>query len=907
MRRMLFSLLMLLSLALSATTGNATVTINKTIIKNGRTYDTFYYDYLGNKNYLLHLYDMVALPHGIESRDLDALSVGSITLSDILKDPVMNLKNINIFKLPIDKTDRASWIELKQAFAAQNIGFWPVVTYHAKDPLLLDGNIDIQFRKYTTKEQKEELLARFNIEVVEINKRDDNGVKVRLPIGSDPFAVANKIYETGVVRWAQPSWMIKYETRAAVTPNDNYFDRQWHLTQIQAPEAWEHETGDSTVKIAIVDSGVDTTHPDLNVTTGYDYIDRDNDPNPDFNNDDHHGMPHGTSCAGLAAAKADNSIGVAGVCWGCTIIPVRAIGDYTYGSTSRDWLEYAVDQGAWVINNSWGPAGRDNYNNCVAVPRDSNQDQAISYGRTNGRGGKGTIMVWASGNDNCNTNLQPNLDNDDIVVVSAIGSSGSMESYSNYGVEIDVAAGAGNVTTDTQGATGYNYNSYDGDSLSDLDYTSMFSGTSAAAPVTAGAVAVMMAANPDMTFSGILNCIKASAYKTTKSCSKGGWVLQSDPYLESGSQDHSPCYGFGVVDLLSMVVGAQNGTCGACVASAPIDLCYGSGTDRDDDCDGTVDNDCENGGEGRAADPCTAEDQCLNVAASNVKCETASGWDGGYCTATCTKNTDCYSGTTGVECYDGRCIAHCDFNTIRSGYECLAGKILPEGTEVVPVCGNKLKEDGETCDGGYTSCPGLGGGFTGGLAYCEDDCLSWDTSQCTGGGDTPFCGDGLIEGDEVCDGGSKPCADISSSTPEGNAYCENDCTAWDTSKCSSESSSVCGNGIKESGEECDDGNKSSGDGCDSDCNIEASGNCGNGIKEAGEECDDGNTTSGDGCDKNCQDESTSGTGICGNGVKETGEECDDGNTTPNDGCDQFCKSESSGQTPTGGCSSLLIF
>ncbi|MCK5809339.1 S8 family serine peptidase [bacterium] len=876
MRRVLFGVLLLFSALLFAETPQLVIPdLHNTVIRDGREYDTYYYDYLGNKNYLLQLYDMVALPHGVEPMDFDGLSVGDISLSELISEPLENLQNVNLVKLPIDKTDRASWLKVQKIFAEKSVGFWPVVTYHAVDPLPLDGDVDLQFLKYTTVEQKKALLARFHLEIVEINQRDDNGVKVKVPVGGDPFAVAVKLYESGFVRWAQPSWLMKYETRA-ITPNDPYFNRQWHLTQIQAPSAWVEETGDASVKIAIVDSGVDTTHPDLNVITGYDFIDGDSDANPNFSQDDHHGMPHGTACAGLAAAKSDNGLGVAGGCWGCSIIPVRLIGDEgIHPTTMRNALEYAVDQGAWVINNSWGPPGKDKYGNCITSPVDSSQAQAVDYARTNGRGGKGTIMVWAAGNDGCNTSYQGSLKNDDIIVVSAIGSSGSMEYYSNYGVEIDVAAGAGNVTTDTQGGTGYNYNGSDGDNLSDLDYTSAFAGTSAAAPVTSGAIATMMAANPDMTFSGVLNCVKASAFKTTKSCNKGGWASQTDPYLASGSKDHSPCYGFGVVDLLSMVVGAKNGTCGACVSSSPIDLCYGVGTGRDDDCNEIVDDDCKDGGKGRAADPCTAENQCLNVAGKDIKCEMADGWDGGYCTATCTKNTDCYNGATGVECYDGRCIAHCDFNTVRSGYACLAGKILPEGTEVIPVCGNKIKEDGELCDGKYTSCAGLDGGFTGGYAYCEDDCKSWDISQCSGGGDQPFCGDGKIEGAEVCDGGSKPCEDIDSAKPEGNASCKFDCSGWDASECNETSV------------------------------VEPL--CGNGIKESGEECDDGNTTPNDGCDQFCKKEATSSTGVCGNRIKESGEECDDGNTTPSDGCDQFCKIEPDTKTLKGGCSSLFLF
>jgi len=135
-----------------------------------------------------------------------------------------------------------------------------------------------------------------------------------------------------------------------------------------------------------------------------------------------------------------------------------------------------------------------------------------------------------------------------------------------------------------------------------------------------------------------MNCVKASAAKTSKTCSKGGWsTIQptSTNWLQN-AKDHCPCYGFGIVDANAMVNGAKNGTCGACISTADIDLCFGDGYDRDDDCDGTVDNECDTGGIGKAGDPCSKADDCLNTAAT-VKCITDSGWTGGYCSANCTK------------------------------------------------------------------------------------------------------------------------------------------------------------------------------------------------------------------------------------------------------------------------------
>ncbi|HQJ59840.1 MAG TPA: S8 family serine peptidase, partial [bacterium] len=613
-------------------------------------------------------------------------------------------------------------------------------------------------------------------------------------------------------------------------------------------------------------SGVDTTHPDLNVLSGYDFISNDSDANPNKAQDDHQGVPHGTSCAGLAGAKTNNSLGVAAACWGCPIIPIRLIGGtYLYPTTIKDALQYGVDQGAWVVSNSWGPQGTDNYGNCISSPADNNQSAAVDYGRINGRGGKGTIFLWAAGNDGCNTSYQGFLKDDDMLTISALESNGSMASYSNFGSEIDVSAGAGNYTVDIQGTYGYNYSTgYDGDNLSDLNYTSVFSGTSAATPVAAGAVALMIAANTSMTFSGIMNCVKASAAKTSKTCSKGGWsTIQptSTNWLQN-AKDHCPCYGFGIVDANAMVNGAKNGTCGACISTADIDLCFGDGYDRDDDCDGTVDNECDTGGIGKAGDPCSKADDCLNTAAT-VKCITDSGWTGGYCSANCTKNSDCYNSNSGVECYEGACIAKCDYNEVRSGYECISDKILPEGTEVVASCGNDLTEGDEVCDGNLRPCTMIDDSFTGGYANCRDDCRGYDTSTCEGGGGD-LCGNSNVDTGEICDSETIACSKLASTPPVGTAKCLKDCSGWDKSGCT-----------EESGDSGDSGNSGdSGDSGDSG----NSGNSGNTIAE----------------------------NVCGNGELEYGEQCDDGNTEPFDGCDPNCRLEGVKKKTSGGCSAVLF-
>jgi len=787
-----------------------------------------YYDYNGKKVILRQDFSFVAMNSKV-SLDERVLPLKKIVVS------VNSFKgNLSVNEISGLK-NRKDWNFLSSKLKDLGASAWPIVLDDAGNKLVLDGTIGIRFKDGMSGVQKEKVLRSMSLEIVEIDSKDPDFIMVSVDSGSDPFDVSRALFEKGYVRWAQPNWFAKYVSKA--TPNDPYFSSQWHLDQIFAEDAWDFETGDSSVKIAIVDSGVDTDHPDLNVTTGYDYLDDDSNPNPDTANDDHYGVPHGTSVAGIAAAKTNNSLGVAGVCQNCTIIPVRLIGGYISSFDIRNALKYAVDQGAWVVNNSWGP---DN-SSCQNVSANSFQASAIDYGKSSGRGGKGTIMVWAAGNDSCNTNTDGDLKNNDIVVVSALTSSGSFASYSNYGDEVDVSAGAASYTTDIVGSYGYNYlsGSSDGDSLSNLDYTSVFSGTSAAAPVVTGAIALMLAANPDLTFSGAMNCLKSTARKITKYCSKGEWEVQSDIYIESGSKEHSPCFGFGRVDVNLMVQGAINETCGTCVETADVDLCYGDGAGIDDDCEGGIDDNCSDGGNGKAGDECSQSSQCANTG-NDFFCKTA--WQDGYCTGNCVSDGDCFGVGISV-CRDSECRQTCvTSNGLRDGYKCEDGIVIPGIPIHEPYCGDKIVEGDEECDDGNTES---GDGCTF-ICTKEPECTP-DEMECRYTA-LFWCNAGFWEIVRDCADESNICE-----TNEFTSFCA--------------SPGVCGNSATETGEECDDGNTVT-ERCDygeTECTVCASNCtrqpgvtefCGDNIKNGSEECDDGNTDNGDGCDSACKQEIT---------------------------------------------------
>ncbi len=434
---------------------------------------------------------------------------------------------------------------------------WPVVSYGAY-PMPLTGRIGF--------------------------KRDDTDriEFVELTPGSDPFAAARRLADEPGVRWAQPEWTVRIRTHAA--PNDPYFTKQWHLPQIEVESAWDIVDGSHNTIVATIDSGVDLGHPDLaaNLLKGIDLTGGTNAAcdHPASGQEAVVTAAHGTMVSGLIAALSNNGIGVAGVCPGCAVLPVKFL-RYTEESIPvtriYDAIVKAADAGADVINNSWGDIDTDSSGNCIAVPRDSYRAEAIVYAKKHGRNGRGALVVWSAGNSECDTNFNENLKSDDIIVVSALNQSGAGAWYTNTGAQVDLCAGAGSWTTDTSGADGLNSQLYTTPNGA-VDYTDQFSGTSASAAVISGVAALMYAANPLLTFAEAMRCIRQSAVKpATTTCDAGGWSDPvADPYAPSGKQ-RSPCFGYGIPDAATLTTIARDGTCAESYSGCSTDAQCGSG------------------------------------------------------------------------------------------------------------------------------------------------------------------------------------------------------------------------------------------------------------------------------------------------------------------------------------------
>lgn len=189
----------------------------------------------------------------------------------------------------------------------------------------------------------------------------------------------------------------------SITPNDPFYNQQWWIQAINADQAWAISTGDTTQVIAILDTGVDWQHPDLqnkiwrnndeflngqdsdgngfaDDIRGWDFINNDNNPMDDNS--------HGTHVAGIAAAEANNGIGIAGVSWGAKIMPVKVLQSSGYGTSAKiiQGINYAVNNGATVINMSFGSYARslamedalaNAYATCVLVAAAGNDETNI--------------------------------------------------------------------------------------------------------------------------------------------------------------------------------------------------------------------------------------------------------------------------------------------------------------------------------------------------------------------------------------------------------------------------------------------------------------------------------------------------------------------------------------------------
>lgn len=270
--------------------------------------------------------------------------------------------------------------------------------------------------------------------------------------------------------------------RLDTTPNDAIWSQQWGLRQVGLPSAWDRTRGLAGTVVAVLDTGVDANHPDLRgaVLPGYDVVNGDSDPSDDNG--------HGTAVAGIIAARTNNSLGVAGICWICSILPIKVLGADGTGDTSQvaAGIIRAADAGARVIAMSLGGPGTDETLN-----------GAVEYALR-----KGSIIVAASGNNGVSVPFYPAA-SPGVLSVAATDQGDRLYSWSNFGGWVQVAAPGCNAAPAPLG--GY----------------VLFCGTSSATPLVAGLVALQVSARPDAARGDVIDAVQKTAVPIGDVVSRG--------------------------------------------------------------------------------------------------------------------------------------------------------------------------------------------------------------------------------------------------------------------------------------------------------------------------------------------------------------------------------------------------
>ncbi|TAE53434.1 MAG: peptidase S8 [Nostocales cyanobacterium] len=406
----------------------------------------------------------------------------------------------------------------------------------------------------------------------------------------NPIKITNQLQALTEILAAEPNIFIQQEPH--YQPADSLYSQQWYLnhnsgnqlavgSHISVEQAWDITRGVRSVVVAVVDDSFDLRHPDFQgagkIVAPRDLKENDFLPLPREKE-----TSHGTACAGIAIAE-ENGKGIVGVAPGCAFMPIRTTG-FLDDESVEDIFNWAIDHGASVISCSWGASA-------VYFPLSLRQKAAITRAATQGRNGKGCVIVFAAGN--ANRPIDGNIDeknwtknilqgktnwlsgfaiHPDVIAVAASTSLNKKAAYSNWGENISVCApsnnappgmwfqetgfvytqptitttlsGLGMFTTDQIGAAGYHPG----------NFTNNFGGTSSATPVVAGVAALILSANPNLTAQEVNRILQETTDKIVDPEPDPQLGLRGGTYDSNG---HCVWFGYGKVNAAKAVRTAQ--------------------------------------------------------------------------------------------------------------------------------------------------------------------------------------------------------------------------------------------------------------------------------------------------------------------------------------------------------------
>lgn len=453
-------------------------------------------------------------------------------------------------------------------------------------PRIEERQLIVRFRPGPSRAEKEAMLVRFSRSFKPISPAPEAVTKLGLGGKIFPFleglvvidlkeemdarAVLKELNADPVVLYAEPNYRIQATEGSPQTfPNDFDFGTLWGLhnrgddggkedVDIDAPEAWRLSLGNTNVVVAVIDTGIDYFHPDLEENIwvnpreipsngtdddhnhyiddqhGFDFVSTDSDPFDDNG--------HGTHVAGIIGAKGGNKRGVAGVCWSVSLMALKILDDAGSGdvATAIEAIAYAVSNGARLINASWG-----------TEEKSKALEEAIREAES-----EGVLFVGAAGNQGNDHPFYPAAYGS-VIAVGAIDRLGVRGYFSNFGDYVDLAA-PGDTIYSTVPNNSYTY----------------LSGTSMAAPHVTGAAALVMARHPEFTSEQVRNILLNSADPLPAELQLGNGLIKAYQAVRRNhplpdAQLNLPASVFGTVDLAGTAQGA---------GFARYTLAYGEGS-----------------------------------------------------------------------------------------------------------------------------------------------------------------------------------------------------------------------------------------------------------------------------------------------------------------------------------------
>lgn len=414
--------------------------------------------------------------------------------------------------------------------------------------VLYTENIFIKFHDIIGTDACEKILMRNLLNIKQKTDFAKNSYFVSAPenTGLRIFEIAESLLGMKEVELCHPELIRKRSLK-------KIHQKQWHLKTtttggvrinagVKADLAHKLSSGNGII-VALIDDGFEIDHPEFNkpgkVVHARDISSNSNDPRPK-----NPGNNHGTACAGVAVASGINASGVAP---GAILMPVRL--NSNLGSMAEaNAFKWAADHGADIISCSWGPEDGDWFDpddpvHTTLIDLPDSTRLAMDYAVSTGRGGKGCIITFAAGNGNEDSMYDGYASYEKVIAVAACNDRGKRSVYSDYGSNVwcsfpssdfgyqpfnhPVPLTKGIYTTDRLGEAGYNAKG---------DYTDEFGGTSSSCPGVAGTVALILSANPELTWELVKQIIKETSDKID---SAGG---------KYNSKGHSIYYGYGRIN-----------------------------------------------------------------------------------------------------------------------------------------------------------------------------------------------------------------------------------------------------------------------------------------------------------------------------------------------------------------------